>query len=581
MDDINQAPKERPPLRISNFPDDGNVWRVDWFGSIAFPDRIQRRKHPSVLVSLSKVMAPDALLNPAALLDPLFTSPKQTKRWISVGTTMLTGVGDLWQNQTLVASPDYEVEAFHDIELNRDTAHMVKAGSSLEADEGFLLPMAEHPWHMGNTHSYCLRVTLPDGRYLVVPCMELVRFYFGSSSDLLNRLFTPPLTRDKLYSKAAWDLRRRKLSLNLADQIHGASAADIGRIAGDDAAWLAAMLVPSSCLRASVSGREIYPQAAFPFEGMTTLIASGKWLSQGDRPRQTFLVYQLRSCAHPFPFKALRYSLSGHATYKHRRTNEQGDHSSDAANAGSSRARASRQPTDPTLIERDASSALSPQQYVVNVRRRFPDLQRKTVWAKKAVQSGSAPMMSKGAPVNDLAVGESGSTQRVRPVTIAQALQNDNTAVPPFLKCVVDALRCLEDFDIDVLTASQEDGWTVPLTLLADDDGVIADEYFVSEGTGPRPRRVAVFEVVSQGDCTLMVVVEATILTPFLYPVEARNGENLERAVNCVAKDFLAIESGVRKAGMAVDWQACANADAFVRDWLADAFLDESSLPSL
>lgn len=107
--------------------------------------------------------------------------------------------------------------------------------------------------------------------------MELVRFYFGSSSELLTRLFIPPLTRDKLYLKAAWDVRRRKLFVQMAERMPAASAADVARVAGDEAAWRAAMLIPGSCLRASVAGREIYPQAAFPFEGVTDLIATGKW----------------------------------------------------------------------------------------------------------------------------------------------------------------------------------------------------------------------------------------------------------------------------------------------------------------
>ncbi len=173
----------RLPLKIAAFPKGPDLWRIDWFGSIAFPDRMARRMQPSVLVHLSKVVAADALTNPSVLLSSQAMQPAewQTKRWVSVGTTMLLNIGDLWQDQALVATPEYETEIFTDVEVGRETAQMVKAGSSLDEDGAFLLPLVEHPWHRGNTHSYCLRLTLPDGRYLVVPCMELVRFYFGSS----------------------------------------------------------------------------------------------------------------------------------------------------------------------------------------------------------------------------------------------------------------------------------------------------------------------------------------------------------------------------------------------------------------
>ena len=184
-------------LRITAFPIGNDIWRIDWFGSIAFPDRYSRQRHPSVLVYLSKVEAPEALAEPAVLLQPESTASAQyqTKRWVSVGTLMLLRIGDLWQNQTLIAHPSYEQETFEDLHIDHSHVTLVKAGVSLE-DGIFLLPLAQHPWHLNNTHSYCTCVELPDDRRLVVPCMEMIRFYFGSSSELLSRLFTPPLTKD-------------------------------------------------------------------------------------------------------------------------------------------------------------------------------------------------------------------------------------------------------------------------------------------------------------------------------------------------------------------------------------------------
>jgi hypothetical protein len=42
------------PFYIAAFPDDDAYWRVDWSGEIAYPDRYTRRKHPSILIYLSK-----------------------------------------------------------------------------------------------------------------------------------------------------------------------------------------------------------------------------------------------------------------------------------------------------------------------------------------------------------------------------------------------------------------------------------------------------------------------------------------------------------------------------------------------
>ena len=94
---------------------------------------------------------------------------------------MLLHIGDLWQDQTLVGREDVE-ELVAEIDVSKETNKVVKAGSSFD-DGTFMLPLHEHAGHRENTHSYCVRVSLPDGKLLVVPCMELIRFYFGSSSE--------------------------------------------------------------------------------------------------------------------------------------------------------------------------------------------------------------------------------------------------------------------------------------------------------------------------------------------------------------------------------------------------------------
>jgi hypothetical protein len=177
-----------PDFRIAVFPPGTATLRVDWFGSISFPDRSTRSTQPSVRVYFSEVADPEAGVDstqPAPVAGPV----RRLARHVSIGTTMLLRIGDLWRNQVLVAKPVYELEEFRHVQIDRDTVQVVKAGSSFD-DGSFLLPRSEHPGHMANTHSYCVKVALDDGRLLVIPAMELIRFYFGSSSSLLATLFT-------------------------------------------------------------------------------------------------------------------------------------------------------------------------------------------------------------------------------------------------------------------------------------------------------------------------------------------------------------------------------------------------------
>ena len=172
------------PLRIAVFPKGPTPWRLDWFGDIAFPDRSIRRRQPSVFVHLSRVTDSRFHDDPAVLLSAHSTAPPNFQRrvWVSVGTLPLLRVGDVWRDGQLDVRPDYELEEFTDVQIDQNTTTLIKAGLNLD-DGGFLLPLSEHPWHIQCTQSYCLLVDLPDSRRLIIPCMEMIRFYFGSSSN--------------------------------------------------------------------------------------------------------------------------------------------------------------------------------------------------------------------------------------------------------------------------------------------------------------------------------------------------------------------------------------------------------------
>ncbi|WP_298209031.1 hypothetical protein [Acidovorax sp.] len=507
-------------MRIDAFPKGKDIWRIDWYGPIAFPDRMARRRQPSVLVYLSKVVAPSPLENPSALLQPNCTLPasQQAKRWVSVGTTLLLRIGDLWQNQTLVARPSYEQAVFEDVTINWELTSLVKAGLSSDAGS-FLLPLAHHPWHLNNTHSYCVRVALPDDRVLVVPCMELVRFYFGSSSELISRLFAPPLSRSKLHHRS-FLTPKGYMSLELAERIPRASAEDVARIAGCDAAWRAAALVSSSCLKSSVAGRDIYPQAIFPFEGTTTLQASGLWLPHGDVENGTFLAYQLHSCYHPFPFRTLRVKLHQNTPPKPPAYRPNLEQPEKPAEPVVRKKAAEPVPAEPqTLQEHDASSTLAPTLRTQASTRRFPDLDGKSIHTERLLHKDAQPQPSTSpALVSELAVGQPGSARRIRPVSLVEIRTGSRKpALPTFLRYAVGAMESMPTLEVQVLTASDEDGWTVPVSLLADEDGVINDGFFFSENG--KPRRIALFLISSGSMKALLTVMEGHELFPEFQPL--------------------------------------------------------------
>lgn len=87
----------------------------------------------------------------------------------------------------MILKPKYQHGTFINLDINPRTTSFIKAG--LPLDDAYLIPLAEHPWHRKATQSYCLCVELPQEKRLLIPCLELIRFYFGSPS----RLFKGPL----------------------------------------------------------------------------------------------------------------------------------------------------------------------------------------------------------------------------------------------------------------------------------------------------------------------------------------------------------------------------------------------------
>ena len=405
----NTAPEaSEEPLHIGAFPNDAAFWRIDWFGEVAYPDRYTRRKHPSVLVYLSRVIEHSFRADPAVLQNPHSTAPAklQTRIWVSVGTLVILRIGDIWHRQTRFMSPDYTRETFKKLSVGRTTTDFIKAG--LNPDRaGFLIPISEHPWHMNATHSYCLMVNLPDGRRLIIPCVELIRFYFGSSSTLLRQIFSTQLQRQNLFSEDHYDHRSGLLTFKLGHGMSGRSASDIGRIRMDPVAWRAAAMVSMSMLKACSTGEPAFVQSFFPFEGTTFLDVSGKWLSHQGEAAQTFLVYGINSCSHAFPFKSLRY-IAPETGSKPQYTHLQQQPSDKSEIIGSSRDK-KNQP----LIEKDPSSQLQGKTKPVYQRERFPDLRLKPVWKERVLSLrewlAKKARASKGGAIEAGAIGDRGS----------------------------------------------------------------------------------------------------------------------------------------------------------------------------
>lgn len=495
-------------LKYGQLLGDGSRWRVDWFGQVHYPNRMYRSGQPSVVLHLSKLRGTPETL--ADWLSPSLTEADQHTQTISIGALPHFAVGDIWADGRRESGPgpDYELETFTDVQIDANTTSIIKAGLN-PAEEGFLLPLSQHPWHRECTQSYCIRLTLPDGRRLIVPCMELIRFYFGSSSNLISQLFLPPFERTKFCTKNDYDVLRGHRHLILGERMPGRSAEDIARLM-HDRGWESATQLGASILRQATSKEKIYPIFNFPFTGKTTLKASGKWVSYGKRERDSFVVFNLRSCTAAFPY---RHSLS-YKTAKGYDTRSRERFAPDAQNENIQVKRSVGNRTSGKVVDKDPSKTLKKRERNFNINRKFPDLEKKNSWKSKVVETESqGRIVIRRADSNvDEADGDASGNRRVRSVDFLEALAVDGgkrAEVPAFLKGVVADFMKLKDVKIRVLTASDEDGWSVAVPLICDEDGVVDPRLFVTVGEGePRLRRVALFELLSQHETDLQAAIE-------------------------------------------------------------------------
>ena len=372
--------------------------------------------------------------------------------------------------------------------INPETASFTKAGKDI--DGHFLLPLGHHPWHRLHTHSYCVMVALEDGKRLLIPCMELIRFYFGSSSIFLQRLFTEPLGRNTLWTSKTFDPYVQHLHLVLADRISGVSASDIGRIAQSQFAWRSAAGIYSSCMRASMQEQPIYPCTGFPFEGYTDLEVSGIWLPFGEQENQTFLVYQIHSCTHPFPFKKLTYNLADSRV------------AVDAANRGKGNKRGGvRAPSDNAeVVNKEAGNSKSGRTALFMTNVKFPDLARKKVWRLKgeAMELADVFLRKADGSLEQIAFGESGYATDHAGFDLQQYTPWQENKDQPLPQFVIDGLKMLAEdpqygaigYELKVVCPPGKKSPIFDFPYIVDEDGEIEGEsIFVKDDGGIRQRR--------------------------------------------------------------------------------------------
>lgn len=272
--------------------------RVSWYGDIILHDSLC-----GGVPSINVVFARCSSLLPSNTL---------TLRSVALPISLLplVPIGSIWVNGRNVGDDHQMTQLTLRGLAGAGTQNsMVPAGGFVEIENtsARCLPFATFPFHTDHTSSWLTVAWTPDNVAVLIPCAELIRFYYGVSGSTLSRLFSGPLAMNQLWTSAKLNPTNHTANINLAPGLNGAAASTVARIAFNPTARAAAQLIVRSTMAAHVNRVKIYPKSFLPFVGNTDLTVFGRWIHNSSS--NIFLAERLITCTHPFPFSRLFYRL--------------------------------------------------------------------------------------------------------------------------------------------------------------------------------------------------------------------------------------------------------------------------------
>lgn len=288
--------------RIKEFPDDGRIWRVDWFGGVERNQMVPTE--PKIQLIISPLL--DGVTDYAA--SSAVNHEERHTISIGVGQLPLVTIGSLWLNRRCLIETAGKDKTFHNLAISPDTVRLVKSDAKVDG----------HPLILKRFHQIgpglaanCLAIQWRNNPYgIIVPVAEIIRFYYATSTDLAKAVFAGDFRHDlgSIVNPAecGFNEQEKRCLLKLRQEFADADAWIIDRILNNQEAFAGATLVHDSMIKEAVRNKpRLYPEAAFPFIGLTNLQARVKPMRTPDDSGWRYIIFALEHCTGPFPFNAI------------------------------------------------------------------------------------------------------------------------------------------------------------------------------------------------------------------------------------------------------------------------------------
>lgn len=297
--------------KISDFVSTNEYWRIDCLGSLAF-DTPGMESQPTISVAVSKATKQPPLESECWKTNSTLTKAQRIQK-IPISILPNLKIGDFWfKNQLAISPTSYQQKK---LSINRSQlkdSTFVCLGDEAPWSRGtdnreYLLPYIYHPYHKLFTRANAQLIELSDGLLLIIPHWEIIRFYFGSSSQLIEWLFNVNTTYDDLYDESRCHKNADGHGhVHLRPKIPYNSAADVARICFDPNVRKAIDILRNSLTAQSANQKPIFPKIPLPIFDSSSLQMKGRSITYANGKRG-FICYELISCSAPLPFTSLSY----------------------------------------------------------------------------------------------------------------------------------------------------------------------------------------------------------------------------------------------------------------------------------
>lgn len=293
--------------QIKEFPMDGKFWRVDWKGAV----------HPNPDITtepLFQVVISPFFGNPSGIPGDRRASVNQTDVEqqkvinIGIGQLPLVSTGSIWRDglcQEILAG---KYEIIKNLIISPQTTRIITATHKENGKN--IIPYKSYRIGKAGAGSKLIAIERNGDPFaLLIPVMELVRFYYAVSTNLAHAIFSGSLQHNpdsiinvsRTYYRAEDD----RFFLGLRDHISDEEGWIIARILHSKEAFLSYCKIHDTVLKNTINNKFLHIESNFPFTGKTNLEARVKWIQQSDDSPWRCLILSLERCSAPFPYSTL------------------------------------------------------------------------------------------------------------------------------------------------------------------------------------------------------------------------------------------------------------------------------------